>query len=357
MSNDFFRIERGLELDEKTQLLQGSGVPGTSGDTSLAPVGSEYSDNATGNFFMKVAAGVGTNKWKQLATVDYVNYTTSATISWREPGVVRDNASTSLPVGVAGNPILVDGVSITDTKRVLFSAIVGGGGPNVYEYDQATGLFVEDVNNETVGDTLYIAEGTDGGKRFTYTASGWVQSDATTVDELNYIRQFIGKNAAGAENPGYSSVNFITQGASLETTIGQLDAEIGANVTSNTIISSSNKVNGNIQALANFVEGDSKVTNVTNVTTSTVIDGVVSIMTKWLVRVVQVGTPANVYSVEVFATHNGIAPDNTKYAALKLGANITGLTINVTLTGGNTLNLVIASTAAVDVVAKRVAAV
>jgi len=55
--------------------------------------------------------------------------------------------------------------------------------------------------------------------------------------------------------------------------------------------------------------------------------------------------------------HDGASVDNTRYAVLKLGTNINGLSIDVTLTGGNTLNLVITSTAAVNVKAQRVASI
>lgn len=156
MSESFFRIERGLELDEIVQYLQGAGAPGAAGDTSLAEVGSVYTDNATGAMYTKISAGVGTDKWQKLASETYVNNALGATVSWREPAFVRDNVATVLPTGVAASPIVVDGVSISNGGRVLFSALTGGDGKNVYVYDQATGLFVEDINQESSGDAAFV---------------------------------------------------------------------------------------------------------------------------------------------------------------------------------------------------------
>ena len=49
MAQDFFRVERGF-ADENVVYISGNGAPvGTSGDTLAAPVGSHYTDSATGN--------------------------------------------------------------------------------------------------------------------------------------------------------------------------------------------------------------------------------------------------------------------------------------------------------------------
>lgn len=355
MALGLFELTKGLSLDDNVHILEGAGVPGLTADTNAAPVGSMYLDHDSGDMFTKHTAGSGSDKWQKMASEDFVNAALGTTISWREPVEVVDDASTTLPTGTAGNPITIDGISIIDGERVLFSAIVGGDGPNVYIYDQTTGTFSEDTNLETSGDTVYVSQGSDAGKRFTYNGTAWVQTDGTTVDELQYIRDFIGKNAAGAENPNYSSINVVTQGGSLEQAIGELDAEIGGAVTSNSIITNTNSVNQNIQEIANFVEDNSKETTALNVTTITTVDATLADMSKWIVRVEEVATPGNVKALEVFATHDGTNVDSTQYGVLKLGSPINGLTVDVTLTGGNTLNLTVASTAAVNVKAKRVA--
>jgi len=249
MSLDFFRIERGLELDESVQYLQGSGAPGAIGDTAAALVGSVYTDNATGDLYTKIAAGTGLDKWQKMASETYVNNALGATVSWREPANVRDNVTTTLPTGTATQPIVVDGVSISDGQRVLFSQIVGAAGKNIYTYNQATGTFVEDMNAESNGDAVYVTSGTSAGKTYIFNGSDWVQSDQSSLDEEGFIRAYIGKATAGNTLPVYTSTNFVVQGSDLTAAASALDAELGPNVALGNFIDPALKINGNIQAL------------------------------------------------------------------------------------------------------------
>lgn len=66
--SDYFRIVRGLEIDETVRYLQGAGKPGTSADTNAASVGSVYTDNQTGDLYTKIAPGSGLATWQQAGT-------------------------------------------------------------------------------------------------------------------------------------------------------------------------------------------------------------------------------------------------------------------------------------------------
>lgn len=352
---DLFRVGRGLELDT-IQFLEGLGVPGGSGDSSTAPVGSVFLDMLTGDMYTKVSSGSGTDKWSASASKAYVDSQIGTVVSWREPAVVRDNSSTSVPSGTAGSAIMIDGVSITNGQRVLFSAISGGGGANVYIYDQATGAFNEDINNETVGDTLYVETGSSAGSRFTFNGTAWVATDQSSLDEFQYVRNFIGKDAAGNVSPNYSSINFVAQNSSLEDAVGAVDAELGVNVSAGTYVAPANKINGNIQSLDTALGFVSLEGSFSNVTTITTIDSLVSPMGEWMVRAVDASNPSNVYGATIVATHNGVSVDATKYAVLKLGSAISGLSLDVTLSGGNTLQLKAQSIAAVNVTVRRISA-
>lgn len=259
MALSFFRIERGLELDNLVQYLQGIGNPGA-GDSAAAQPGSVYTDNSNGAIWTKTTVGSGTDKWQRMASEAYVNNVAGATISWREPVKVLDSTSTTLPASTPTSTIVVDGVTILNGQRVLFSAISGGDGKNVYVYDQATGTFVEDSNNETTGDATYVEGGTSGGKTFVFNGTDWVLTDQSSLDELGFIRAFIGKDTAGNEMPTFTTTNFVSSGTSLEAAIGALDTELGANVADGNFILASNKINSNIQALdteigANVTDG------------------------------------------------------------------------------------------------------
>ena len=153
----------------------------------------------------------------------------SSSISWREPAKVIDSSATSLPTGTAGNSVTVDGQSIGDGERVLFAALTAATGPNVYIYDLASGTFSEDANNETAGDTVYVEAGTGAGKVYNYNGTDWVLTNQTNLDELGFLRAFVGKSGTGSELPDYSSENYITDGDSIETAVGKLDAQISTN--------------------------------------------------------------------------------------------------------------------------------
>ena len=347
-----FDIDLGLSIEDKLHLLQGAGAPGGTATTDAAPVSSIYGDTQTGDLYIKVQPGPGTSAWKKLATSEQV----ASQISWREPVVVADLTATTLPTGTATQPIVVDGVTINDGDRVLFGALTTH--PNVYIYDQATGTFVEDINEETIGDTLYVSSGTNNGKRYTYTASGWVQTDGTTQDELGFIRTFIGKNAAGSELPSYTSTNFVTQGGSLEQAIGELDQEIGPNVTAGEVVSPTNTVNQNIQALDGFVTDNFATLTYTGITTQTVIDSIPvsnGDMFKWLVHAKD-SVNGKVNAFEIFATQFNNAADYTIYAKLKVGGKITGIDLDVVVNAGN-VELRAQSTAVVDIKVRRIAVV
>ena len=464
MSQDFFRIERGLELDDTVQYLQGAGAPGSSVDTDGANVGSVYTDNLTGALYTKISSGTGADKWQAMASEQYVNNAVGATISWREPAYVRDNTTTTLPTAAPSATIVIDGQAISDGMRVLFAGLTGGDGKNIYVYNQATGTFVEDVNQESTGDAAYVQAGTSAGKTFIYNGTAWVQSDQASMDEIGYLQAFIGKSASGNEMPSYTSTNFVAAASALDTAISALDAEVGINVSLGNYVDPTFKVNGNIQALdtalganvtdgnhitaankinaniaaldtqvgaellvgnfiaandalstaitaldnefgpnvatGNFVTSANKVNqnlqaldteigaqvtstgvildtnsvnqnvqalavelaeistevSITNVTSIQTIDSVTAGSAKWLVRVELVSDTTRVYSTEVYALGNGVSSDFTRYATLKIGTAIPGLSVTVDNVGGS-LRLRVASTGAVNVASRRVGTV
>ena len=75
-----------------------------------------------------------------------------------------------------------------------------------------------------------------------------------------------------------------------------------------------------------------------------------------MVRVEDAADSTRVYATEVYAVGNGVSADYTKYATLKIGTNITGLAVTVDFNAGS-LRLRVASTAAVNVVVRRVGVV
>jgi len=450
MAQDFFRVEKGLAIEtDNSEILYlgGPGQPAGDVDSQNAPVGSVWTDSNTGAIYVKHTVGTTINEWDKIATEDFVTTVAGSTISWREPVRVLDPTNGPLPTGTAGSTITIDGVVIGDGDRVLFTETTDANGKNVYIYDQASGTFVEDINDETPGDTVFVNEGTEAGKRFTYNTAGqWVNTDIASQDELNFVRQFIGKNAAGLESPvytstttvtqnadletaigeldaelqairdfvgknasgaetpnytstavvtqgstledaisaldlattvasnedslqnafmgktagndlpNYSSTNVVTQSGSLEQAVGELDAERGADVTAVTgMIDPANTINQNIQGVANYVEQNGKTVTIAGVTTVQTIDSVQANFAEWDVYITD--GAGKTFATKIMAVHDGTNVDFNNAGRLRIGGRITGLSVDVTLSGGNTLNLTVVSGSTVTVTTKRIATI
>lgn len=291
MSEDLFRVYRGLELDDASQFLTGTVPPGSSADTNSAPRGSYYTNQNDGSLWMKISSGTGTIRWSQMASQSYVQSLTASGTNWKPASTTAATGVTTLPLGTAGNPITVDGVSVSDGEHVLFNSLSSN--PDIYVYDQATATFsLYDASGINAGDTTYIVAGTDAGKTLTYNGTSWVITNAASSQEEAYIRTFIGKSGVGSITPTYSSTNIVTNGTSLEAAIAQLDDEtgfqnsymgktagnnlptytsthfianndsltlalskidskLGANLTSGSVVLSTSSVNANLKALDN----------------------------------------------------------------------------------------------------------
>lgn len=323
MSLTFHDVRRGLSLDESVQIIGTNGPP-VGGDADVVVLGSVAIDFSNGRMYQKNAAGTGADKW-QLVGADK---------SYREPAKVRQNITTTLPVGTPTMTDTQDGVTINGGDRVLFSNLTVDA--NVYIYNQVTGVYAQDTNEATTGDTLMIEEGTDAGRSYTFNGTVWVLTDQAQEDELGFIRTFIGKTAAGSETPTYSSNNVVTDATSLETAVGDLDAAMASTAVGSTL---------------SAVSG-------TNTLDSVLVDDYAAL--KWLVCGRQ---GASMKSVEVFASHDGTTgadatgADQTEYAAVSRGAAITGFNVEVDVDGvgvAQTIRLRVTSTAAADWFATRV---
>lgn len=386
MTQNLFDIEKGLQIDSSSAYLTGSGVPGSTADTDAAIVGSFYTDTATGGLFGKNTAGAGTDKWKKIATEEFAGQQSG--IDWKDSARLATDAAlpafTAAGAGVgktltadANGILTVDGVAMVLGDDILVKDEAGPPGSADHGlYDMTTegtaGVpFVltrrEDSDEDsevTASLQVGIEEGTVNGDTYwslitndpivvdTTLLDFTKISDAATSAELGFIRTFIGKTAAGAETPTYSSTNFVVNTTSLETAIGALDAQLGT--------TQSDLDQAELDILKARTEASA-----TNVTTQTVIDTVLAddvSLVKWSVMVEGnlLADAALKRSVEILATHDGhingagadaTDSDYTVYAKLKMG-NIVGLTFVVDVSGSGVaqvMRLLVTSTTAVDV--------
>jgi len=240
------------------------GVPGdaglSAGDLALsnaAPLGARAVDSSTGLWHRKKTAGSGATKWELDVTQDDLAGAGGGN-SWREPVKVKDSSvyANLAAAEVAVNTGTVDGVAtIAEDDRILFDLITGEN-KNVYIVTGTVGAgatLVEDGNAATNNDALFVNEGTSAGQQYNYNATldQWNLANQTDLDELGYIRDYIGKSAAGAETPSYTNEVYVTDGDSLEVAIGLLDAQLSTNATA---IGSNTTAIGNAQTEIDAIE-------------------------------------------------------------------------------------------------------
>lgn len=394
MALDLFRLNKGIDiqlddLSANANILIGSGAPvGTTGDTSTAPIGSVYlrTDSETDGLqlYWKKTSTNAASDWVQGADKAYVDSVAQG-LSWREPVRVRDNTvyanAAAFPTGGT-----IDGVTLSAGDRVLFTNVTLGSDENVFVWTGSA--WVEDTNAETDGDAVFVQEGTSADQQYVYTGTEWVLFGSSAGNaELEYLRTFVGKTAAGSELPTYSSTEVVTQSSNLETAIGAVDAAFGTGEITNdggnyalsddmawgtagtlnvtTALDDLNEGIGN----ATFTSSGTNITNGASANTSinnlnealiplqsqaasfsgTQAAGVTTTMdaltvaaasqVKWLVQTRSTSTPANRRSFEVHAINDGTLVDHTEYASLRLGAVIAGLNINVTVVAGEITSL------------------
>lgn len=158
----------------------------------------------------------------------------------------------------------------------------------------------------------------------------------TAESDIFDLRAFVGA-ADGDIIPTYTSTTVVTQSATLEAAVGQLDAAVGT-------------VQTDLNTLEAAVDLDSRVTTST---ATSVADTVTAVAAKWIVHVAD---GANITAYELFAASNGTAVDFTRFGILRIGAAIDGLNVAVTQSGANIV-LTVTATNAVTVKIKRIAVV
>lgn len=321
MGLNYHDVKRGLSIDGNVQIIAVSGAP-VGVEADAASKGAVAIDFLNGALFQKGDTGTGPELWQSIG----------ADSNWRGEVEVRDSATTVLPTFTPATDATVDGETITDQERVLFSNAALG---NIYIYDKPAGAFVESTNEETAGDTTFVVRGTDAGKKYIYNGTAWVQNDQASADELGFIRAFIGKTAAGSETPTYTSTNVVTQSGTLEAAIGELDAALGS---------------GNV--------GTTLTASGTNTLDSVLVDAVASV--QWLVTVRQ---GSSMESALIWVSHDGttggdaVDTDHTDFGSLDLNSSISGFDIDVDLSGAGAaqvMRLQVTTTASADWQATRI---
>lgn len=233
MSLDYFRLYGGIDLSNEAltsnaYILQGAGSP-SGAEADDAPVGSTWMDTTSQTdklqFWWKHTTGTGLDKWTKAANTAYVDAAVQG-ISWREPVVAQD---TTLYANSAAFPTTgtIDSVTLVDGDRVLFSNVTAAGDRNVFIWNAGTTSWTEDTNAETDGDAIFIQNGTNAEQQWMFDGTNWFQFGGSSNTEILNVRNFIGKDTAGANFPNYVSNDVVTDGLDLRLATSQLDDAIG----------------------------------------------------------------------------------------------------------------------------------
>ena len=333
MAQNFFDVEKGYQIDSLRTWTSGTGDP-----TVDEVVGSIYTED-DGTLWQKRTAGAGVANWRRQATEEFVDARIDGR-QWRDSVIVKEDANFANLAAAeaqlnAGAPEF-EGVTISDNDRILFTDIVGEN-KNVFIVNGTPGsgaTLVEDTNLADDGDALWVEQGTTHADTlWAFDGTDWVQISGGDQTELAFIRTFIGKAAAGSETPIYSSTNFVTDGDSLETAIGDLDAEAQLNRT-DTDANTAKLADARTTAVSNNVTGIVTLDSVN-------VDTVASV--KWFVYAQGnlVGDAPDKRVVEIHATHDGhlvgggadaANTDENVTSKLKLGSNL-GITYTIDLNG------------------------
>jgi hypothetical protein len=338
MAIDIYKVYNGLGIYGKSSILSGTGAPG--GDASFQDTA------ALGSLFLRIdVPGLYLKTGTANTTADWTLFSNGSAGTIITPANAADQTSyANIAAAEAAYDVsnTVDGVAILAGFRILLTNLTTGS-KTVYIVGGSIGSWTltPDTFTPTAGDEIYVIAGTNnGGDIFTYDGSNWnVQSGSTIINEIGYIRNFIGKSAAGNSMPTYSSNNFVTNGTSLEAAIGAIDA-----------------------GLKPFGQSGTSL----NITTATTVDTVncrTYDTVLWLVKIVDHASPANKQTLQIHAIHDGTSSvdaanvDFNAVSIISVGTIPTGLTYDVVLSGtgsSQTMGLQITSTTAVDAKVARV---
>lgn len=163
---DYFRIVRGLELDEAVRILQGPGVPGSTADTDNAQIGSLYLDTLDGDAYTKSTLGPGLNTWKPVADETRGLYTENPTT----PGPSTAQGDNSITLGqlAATAPEATDSLAIgVQSLARLPGSMVFANGRFASSGDVQAGKYL--LRTVTVNNNFTEAflDGTNGSSRLT----------------------------------------------------------------------------------------------------------------------------------------------------------------------------------------------
>lgn len=339
MASDFFRVERGFEIfsaaDTQSTLIQiltDTVRPDTQADAQNAPIGSIWLVNAGTASTTRIYQKFRNSTNDQYDWRDITN-----TVSWLEP--VKAAETGTLANVAAAETLLNAGPDLggvaapggwANGDRVLLTDLTSGT-EGVYIVDGTPGsgatLVFDPSNDPTDGDAVFAQQGDFAEQAFIFNGTAWVTFGSGSAVEEGHIREFIGKDTTGAGTPNYATPSSGFSGDEVPNNTPFTLATSGNGY----VVNDTDNLELAIAKLNQEVFQNNRHLYATGVTTladtlPTNVDGC-----QWMVRVEQ---GANVRQYLTHATTDGTNVDFTNYSLQRIGSNIAGLDIEVTVSGG-----------------------
>ncbi len=353
-------------------------APGGDTRSDNAVIGSTVVDSVSGIVYKKHTAGAGAGNWsKYMTEADVIAITGGDSVY--DPATLADTttyATVTAAETAANIGDSLDGVTISSGSTVLLTDLTVGV-DGVYDVTGVSGnwsfaLATDNNPNPEPGDTVQIISGTDAGNVFFFNDSNtWIVvplSIAGIVSEAAFHRLYTGKPSIGAVLPLYTEENQIADGDTLTLATDKLDIKIGANPADDAILTGTDAIGVQLAALSAAVIAGTGVTGTEDGVTSAVINSFLADefqTVKYSVNVQEDGTQ-NTSTFELTVMHNGHAsadatgnPRIIRGAFGKIGSKITGLDVDVVMTGvgaAQSLAVTITSTPSVNIRWSRISA-
>lgn len=226
--SEYFRIVRGLEIDEAARILQGSGVPGLTADTNAAQVGSFYLDTANGAAYSKVTAGSGANKWSGVGQVLYSERPVSATL----PSALADN---SVAIGAGATVDAAADGAIAFGNQALARHVGGqvfANGRFSSTGDAQTGKYLLRTHTVNATPTEAFLDGTAGVHRLVLPDdSTWTFSATVTGHRQDASDGHAGYKVEGVIYRGSGASTTAIQGAVMKSVLAESNPQWDINIT------------------------------------------------------------------------------------------------------------------------------
>lgn len=227
--SDFFRILRGLEINESARILTGSGAPGSTADTDDAQVGSLYLDAGSGAAWSKVIPGTGPSKWSSVGQILYSERPVSS------PTLPAPAADNSLALGSGAQTAVGADRSIAIGDQSLarhMGAMVFANGRFGSSGDVQSGRYLLRTHTTSATPIEAFLDGTSGTARLvlpdncTWTFKATVTAHRTDVNDGHAGYEIRG---VVFRNSGAATISF--QGSPIRTVLAESNSPWDINIT------------------------------------------------------------------------------------------------------------------------------